>query len=638
MAFTKQQRDNDARRAMFTPATSMERLHNWIKFFLRIDFPNCRVDPDSNSSPMEMIWEVYNNALNNNGAVFNRVMYYASRDSYKTLGAAVLELLIMLHMSRDVAHMAAIEAQSDKAQSYVKNFFGYPYLRDYLVGDSKKKTEIARFNDPRTGQNLNEEEWKALPRDERDSYTEIRNYIKVVICTKQGANSDHVPFFVVDEVDVVENPAAYEQAKAIPAPYNGIFPITMLISTRKSSTGIVQKEIDEAVNEDGEVRLQIRHWNIIDVTQACPAERHLPERKKLPIYVDEPNIRAISEKKYNDLSAEAKLKFKKEEGYEGCITKCKLFAACRGRLATEQKSTSRLLRPIDHVINQIATASVPFANAEYLCRKPSSEGLIYPNLEKETHMLSASEIAEMIVGTPFPRTMSKIELIAFAKVRGLRFYSGMDFGYSHNFAVVSGFVDGQRAFVIDVISQKELLPDEQIKVCEAQLKPLVPTIFADPENRQMVDMFRKSGFRMREWKKLPGSLNGGIDIVRMRLRPPMGEPLIYFLRGDAMVDFLVKRMMRYHWKTDGAGRLTDTPNDVEDDECDAIRYWIMNVFPSGGRKASVADEPTVHSSPSTGQPVFSRENWAREWLQAHGIANSADGSISVKKGRFVALL
>lgn len=635
---TKEERDEKARKALFVPCDSMERLHAWIKFFLRIDFPHCRVDPESNSSPMEMIWEVYSNALANKGATFNRVMYYASRDSYKTLGAAVLELLVLLHMSRDVAHMAAIEAQSDKAQSYVKKFMGYPYLRDYLVGDSQKTTVVARFNDPRTGKNLTEEEWKELPRDERDSYTEIRNYIKVVICTMQGANSDHVPFFVIDEVDVVTNPAAYEEAKAIPAPYNGIFPITMLISTRKISTGLVQKEIDEAVDADGNVKLQIRHWNIIDVTQACPKERHLPERKKLPIYVDDNELRALSEKKYNDLSPEQKLKFKKEEGYAGCIENCKLFAACKGRLATEQKSTSKLLRPIDHVVNQIGTASVPFALAQYLCRKPSTEGLIYPNLERETHVISAAEMAEMLTGTPFPKTMSKVELLALVLARGCAFFSGMDFGFKHNFAVVTGFVDGQRAFIVDVISQKDLMPDEQIKVCQDQIRSLVPAIYADPENAQLVELFRKNGFRMRDWKKTPGSLTGGIDIVRMRLRPPMGDPLIFFLRGDPMVDLLVKRMMKYHWKVDAAGRLTNVPNDADDDECDAIRYLVMNVFPAHGRKARIAEDSVTQSTISTGEPVYTKENWIKEWLAAHGITDHEDGTVSGKKGRFAFIM
>ena len=70
---------------------------------------------------MDMVWECYSKMMYNNDPAFNRVLYYASRDGYKTLGASILELLVVFHLGRDVAHMAAIEAQSEKSQLYVKN-------------------------------------------------------------------------------------------------------------------------------------------------------------------------------------------------------------------------------------------------------------------------------------------------------------------------------------------------------------------------------------------------------------------------------------------------------------------------------------------------------------------------------------
>jgi hypothetical protein len=599
--------------------------------------PDNIVDPDSNSSPMDMIFECYSKMRKNETENFSRVLYYASRDSFKTLSASILELLAVLHLGRDVAHMAAIEAQSHKAQSYVKKFLNRKYLRDFKVGDSKERSEIARYHDPVTGDNLTEEQFGKLTNDEKDKYTEYRNYIKVVVCTMQGANSDHVPLFVVDEVDVVQNPKAYEDAKMIPAPFGEMFPMTILTSTRKISTGLVQEEIDKAVDEEGEIRLHIRHWNLIDVTRACPPERHLPNEPRVPIYVNEEKyeeLRAISEKKYNDLNAEDKVKFKREEGYAGCLKNCRLFSACRGRLATKQKSKSPLLRQIDHTINQFRNVSLPTALAQLLCRKPSKEGLIYPNLERSTHVLTAAQIAEMIVGTTFPNSMSKVELLALMKVRGMLFYSGMDFGYTHNFAVVTTAVDGYRGFVVDVIAQPELLPDEQVRACDNQIKHLNPSIFADPENPQMVDQLRKSGYRMREWVKEAGSVVGGIDIVRMRLRPPMGDPLLFFLAGDAGVELLLKRMAKYHWKADAAGRITDKPNDVEDDECDALRYVVMNVFKVKGKVRVPADAPAT-SPQSTPDGVYSTTNWLTKWLQDNGVTTTGDQALTAKRGRLL---
>jgi hypothetical protein len=132
-----------------------------------------------------------------------------------------------------------------------------------------------------------------------------------------GANSEHVPFMVVDEVDVVlkQNVPAYEEAKLIPSPWQGVRPITLYTSTRKFSFGLVQKELDEAE----ETGLLAIHWNIVDVTEKCPPERHLPQEPKIPIWYREPGGQnrgiALSEDDFKLLSDEKKKDFKQTEGY-----------------------------------------------------------------------------------------------------------------------------------------------------------------------------------------------------------------------------------------------------------------------------------------------------------------------------------
>lgn len=635
----KQEQDALKRKILFIPCRSKEALHKWIQLFLGLDIPDCIVDPDSNCSPMDMIYECYSKAMANDDPMFNRVLYYASRDSFKTLGAAILELLAVVHLQRDVAHMAAIEAQSRKSQQYVKKFFSKPILRDYVSGDNLEIMWVVRYYNKLTGENITEDAWKVLPKDAKDDYEEIRHFIHIVICTMAGANSEHVPFFVVDEVDVVRDPRAYEEAKLIPAPINGLMPITLLTSTRKISTGLVQKEIDDEFDpETHRRRLWIRHWNIIDVTAKCPPERHLPLLPKIPIYVNENQVRAISEAKYNDLSPQEQSKFKKEEGFQGCLQNCRLFAACHGLLATKQKSNSALLKPIEHTTNQIVNVSAPTALAQLLCKKPSQEGLIYPNFERSTHMLTPAQMAAKVMGTPFPENFTKRQLIELFRQRDLLCYAGMDFGYEHNFAVVTFFVDGYRAFVVDVISEAELLPDAQVAICTSRIKKWMPTIFADPESPQMVALFRKHGFRMRDWVKGPGSVYGGINIVHMRLRPPASEePLIFFLAGDPGVEVLIKRMVKYHWKRDAADRPTNKPSDEEDDECDAFRYGIMNVFsPERGRVQAAEDAPEEPGEAPPG--VYTVENWMSRVIEEAGAHTSEEAAgLMARRGRFIAI-
>jgi hypothetical protein len=291
--------DDILRRALFVPCQTKEDLHRWIQIYLGLNLPDTVVDEESTSSPMDLIWEIYSKALANDDQNFSRVMSYASRDSFKTLGAAILEVLAVFHLDRDVAHMAAIKEQAKKAQSYVKKFCRYPYLKDYVVSANTEITHLVWFSNQETGDTLTKAQYEDLPGPEQAKYTEHARYIKIVICTMQGANSEHVPFFVVDEVDVVpkQNQAAYQEAKSIPAMYESKEPITLLTSTRKFAFGNVQRELD-AADKTG---LQVRHWNIIDVTERCPPERHLPEQPRIPIWFTRDDFTAISQEAYEAL-------------------------------------------------------------------------------------------------------------------------------------------------------------------------------------------------------------------------------------------------------------------------------------------------------------------------------------------------
>lgn len=579
--------DELKKRILFTPLESKDALHDWIHLFLGLDIPDCIVDEQSTSSPMDAIWETYDKARRNDDPGYNFVLNYAARDSFKTLGAAILEVLMLAHLGRSVAHMAAIEQQARKSQEYVKKFLRQSLLRDFVVGDNVRKVEICRFYDETTGVSLSPREFERLDvAAEAARYRQISNYIVIIVCTMQSANSEHVPFMVVDEVDVVANPAAYEEARAIPAPFEGKSPITMLTSTRKFSFGLVQKEIDRA-EESG---LLIKHWNIIDVTAPCPAKRHLPDEPKVTIYRSDETLRALTEAQYEDLAPETQELYVRDEGYAGCLKNCKLFAVCKGRLATHQKNNSKLLKPIDHTQSLFRKFSPEMAKAQLLCWKPSSEGMIYPRFDRTVHMLTPAQIAQKVTGEEYPATMNKVQLIALLKTREVQWHAGMDWGYTHNFATVIGARDGARMFILDVIAQPELELGQKLELCETRLKPYGATIWPDPAYPSDIKTFKRNGYRMRDWDKGKGTVAGGIEIVRLKLWPSVGQPELFFLAGDEGVELLVKRMQSYHYILDAAGRITEEPDDEDDDECDALRYMVMNVFAPKG-KGPIATKP-----------------------------------------------
>jgi hypothetical protein len=617
------------RRVLFTPCETKQALHDWIEVFLDLDMPDCIVDPQSTSSPMDCIWEVYDHARRNEDPTYSRVLAYAARDSFKTLGAAILEVLVVMHLHRSVAHMAAIKPQAQNAQRYVKQFFSKPMLRDFKIGDNVERTEVVAYRNKQTHDTLSESEWSSLPPAEQEPYERIEAFIQIVVATMTGTNSLHVPFMVIDEVDVVPNPKAYEEAKMIPAPINGLMPITLLTSTRKFSFGLVQKELDEAVDDRGHRKLQVRHWNLIDVTQRCPEKRHCPpnavdernRKTRLPIYRSDDTLRSMSEADYQLLSPDQQRQYVRDEGYWGCLYNCRIFAACQGRLATCQTSNSPLLKPVEHTQNQFGHVSVETAKAQLLCWKPSSVGRVYPRFDREVHMISAPAIAQLLTGEKFPATFGKAELVEMFRLRGCRFSTGMDFGYTHLFAAITSAIDGNRCFVFDVLSVPEIETVQKIEMCDSKIKFLDPRIWPDTADPGSIKLFKKSGYRMMSWKKDKGSVVGGIEIVRAKLMPADGRPPeLYFLQGDPGCELLAKRLCEYHWKLDAAGNATGEPDDADDDECDALRYLIMNEFKSRGRVTAARedDRPMVPGAPVLLPPqslVGTRQPWMVEAIQ-----------------------
>lgn len=639
-------REELLRKALFVPCKTKADLHRWIKVYLGFDIPDGWIDPGSNSSPMDMIWEVYDAALNNRPG-YSQILAYAARDSFKTFAAAILEVLSIVHLGRSVAHMAAIESQAKKSQQYLKKHFSRPFLKEYVTLKNERMVEITRYYNSQTGESITLKEYEAIENPaEQMQYEEIKHYVTVIICTIAGANSEHVPVLVVDEVDVVENPDAYQESKMIPAPMNGKLPITLYTSTRKYSFGLVQKDLIDNQDSTGIV---IRHWNLLDVAHPCHASRCRPDLPKLKVYSSDDTLLTISESDYTLLTEAEKAKYHPAEAYGGCVQNCRLFAVCKGRLAEKPKCTRcandgsvcpSLLKPVEHVQSMFKRVPMDKAKAQLLCWKPSAEGLIYPNFSREVHMLTAAQMAEKITGDPHPPTFSKLDLIKLMKARGLDFVSGLDHGFIHNFVVVSAAVDGNKAYVFDVISQAELELPQKLEIMEERLKGengWDPIIFADTENPSDNKTMKKKGFRLRDWSKAKDSVRGGISIVRMKLMPTFGKPdeaQLFYLKGDEGCELLATRTSQYHFTTDAAGRITDVPDEEDDDEMDGLRYLIMNRFaPKGKIMADSAPLTPTPQAPADRQ--YTAENWMGKIIaeQTGGAVTPGPISDEIESGR-----
>ena len=83
---------------LLQPLNSAEELRDWMYNYLDIKFPSGVVYPTSTHGPVEAFWRIYELMKTGDSARVPQVCMLSSRDSFKTLGAAALEILCMLHL------------------------------------------------------------------------------------------------------------------------------------------------------------------------------------------------------------------------------------------------------------------------------------------------------------------------------------------------------------------------------------------------------------------------------------------------------------------------------------------------------------------------------------------------------------
>lgn len=565
---------------MFQKLSSAQELKNWVMFFLGLDMPIGSVDPDSNSSPIDAMWEIYDNVLNNRGDVTPGYIMLSARECYKTLGAAILETLLMLHFEVTIAHMAAIQAQSAKAVQYINYFF------------AKVEPLLEAAGWTKTSENKNKISFRT--KNDEDVY------IRVIVATMAGANSEHTSLMFVDEIDVVANPQAYEEAKLIPGYTKGIFPVTVKLSTRKFAFGLMQKEIDMApISGD-----QIVRWNILDVTEKCPETRHKPELPKLDLYTAKSlPLRTITPDDYNNLSDPEKPKWQLQEQVHAGCAKCPLLAVCKTRLASRgPEAVGGLYKPIASVINQFKKVNPDMAEAQLLCWKPSSKGLVYPRFEgtiNEGNVQTLEHAWMTLMGEkPAKSKLSEADLIWKMQNVGINFYAGVDWGYTHDFVIVIfAMIPNGEVWVVDCYSAPGLEFSDILEIAKGYRdKYNVVKWFCDTAMPANIKSFNRNGMKSPQFTK---DVMGGIEALRSKIVDGYGRRLLKVLYTDNNKR-IINSFQKHHFKLGSDGNPTLQPDDTPgtSDQADAMRYVGQNLFPVKGPQ-----KPEFVVTGSDGKPI-----------------------------------
>lgn len=543
-------------------------FRNWIKAYLDIDLPFDTIDPDSNSNPIDALWSVYETIRDNKGDKIPGYIYLSARECYKTLGASILEVMLMLHFKTSIAHMAAIEKQSQKAISYINNFFRK--LKPYLDANGWKK-----ISDSKTKIQFTEPSGR-------------EPYITVIICTAAGANSEHVPVMFIDEIDVVRDPKAYEEAKLIPGIDRGIFPVTVKLSTRKYSFGLMQQELDQAATS-GE---QIKRWNVLDITERCPESRHKPEEPQQDVYVCRSlPLKTITEEEYEQEAD--KNKWEKVRAFSGCLS-CELLPVCKTRLAKRsEKAKGGLFRPIQATINSFKRVSPEMAEAQLLCWKPSTKGLVYPRFEPNEggNVISILDAVKLITGEQHIKTADMRHLITSLQQYGYTFYAGLDWGYTHEAAfVIMATAPMGYHFIVDCFAEPGLELSDFVEKCvEYQQRYPISRWFCDQAQPSHIKTLQKALKQVSPSTTCPEFVKdvmGGIEAIRSVIVTTSGTRKLLILNTEPNQK-VIHGFKVHHFKLDARGNPTTTPDDEAfADIMDCVRYLGQNLF-SGGKRHKI---------------------------------------------------
>jgi hypothetical protein len=547
--------------------SSPDHLRKWVGNFLDLWFPDSFVDPESNSSPIHWMYEVYKMYEKNEANLSPEVLVISSRSSYKTLSEAVFAIIAMLHFKATVAHMAAIVPQASAAQNYIERFLLKlkPYLDYYnikLHSQNSREVSLEHPDGSKAG-------------------------LKIIVCTVTGANSSHTNIFTIDEVDTIrsaEGLRAYKEAKFIPDTFNGQFPVTIKTSTLKFAGGLFSQEWDAAIKKN----YKVFKWNILDITEYCPPERHRPDLPKETRYISKHlPLSTLTPEEFESLTDREKERYEPIEAMGGCA-KCPLLPVCKGNLSKRSpKDKGGLWKTIDFTISQFTKSDEDpdIAESQLLCKRPQSQGLVYPRFldsaDGNGNVYTIEQAFERYLGFKPNKDVNLTKLVSILKENGIKFYAGVDWGYRHAFALVVGaLLPSHEFWLIDAYSIPKLEFDEMLSLAKEvrdNYKPL--KWFADTAEPMFIRSFNKNKMPCAEFKK---DVRGGIEAIRGQIVNAAGIRRLKVIRHDR-TQILIDMFKNHAFKLDSVGNLTQEPDDgIYADIADALRYMGQNLFTAKG--------------------------------------------------------
>ena len=547
---------------MFRILESPRDVKNWVWFYLGLDLPLEITDPDSTSSPLDSIWQIYDTFRKNSGDVNPGYILMSCREGMKTVSVAIMEVLLLLHFQLDIGHAAAVESQSSVALGYINGFMMSiaPLLQVAGWTPVSENKRLIKFQTPQGKQ----------------------PFIKIVICNPKGMNSLHSNVLFLDELDLAD-PQALKEGKFITGFSKGWNGIKVYLSTRKYAFGNMAKAIEQAP----EMNYKILRWNVLDVTERCPETRHLPDGPKEDRYVAKnlPLVQLLPDE-YNLLPEVEQTKYDLiKDVHKGCQS-CLLLPVCRMRLSQKSKTaTGGFYKPISTVTQAFRESDADSAEAQLLCWKPGSEGLVYPRFISTPgigNVLSVKQAYDSLVGMNSRTFVSEADLLNELQKAGVSLYAGVDWGYTHDSVIIIvAMLPNGEVWVLDAYAAPGLEFSDVLEIAKSYRDRYnIQRWFCDTAMPANMKSFNKNGMKAPKFTK---DVMGGIEAIRSKVSSADGKKLFKIV-DTKDTRKVISAITKHRFKLDGQGNVTTEPDDERGiaDICDALRYIGQNLFPVKG--------------------------------------------------------
>lgn len=590
-----------------------EALKYWLMYYLDVDLADCIVSRHATSTPLDMVWDIYQFCANETNEEPLSTFYIAGRGSQKTLSSAVLAIILPLHFGRGIVHLGGTEDQANRAYSYFKKFASKPYISDYL---------------------------KDAPKISKTTFIVAGNEVDIEILpiTEASVQGPHQPVVSIDELaSLAPNKlAAYPSIAGIPiyTPDTGRPWVKFGISSRKGRYTIIETEYEDR-HKTGSV---FKFWTALENTKKCPDS--ISGTEDLVMYVNPFENKALLESEFEKLEEIEKDKYERVNAKKGCYT-CPLKAMCGGDLK-RQTSTCRTLKPTKATITDFKTSPFDWFLSQRMSLQPSAEDLVYPRFKRVEFEKTPREMYTIFSGRDPGFDVTEEQLINEMVRVGVKRYAGVDHGYTHPFAIVIIFEDSQNnIYIMHSYEESGLEPPEVVDLVQKlKLKYRFTHLYPDTASPAINKMLKKIVNVGDDFTKVPAD---GIALIRDKMCPSVGGTKMYGVKGAC--DSLINNLEKYHFAYDTAGKLTDKPVKEFDDSHDALSYPAQNRWHrskpivTANQPADPLNDPLNPKKESTeqyGQKVQAQyDNWLTQQInQAQKVQGGSAGVQSSKSKTF----